>query len=283
MQDKIRMKNLKFILHFGGVFGDKGKISKRTRKLVENFALGGPFSKRQILSICRKLEKILQKSFRNQQVKVSPVFYLDKSCFLDVDIFSLEREGRPRFLETVRFPDNLRMLWEEYQDNLFSVAADRRKVRKVEKEMEREIEVRVKENLGRLLLILEKDKNPEKRATSAYLLSFADKPREVSQYLVGALEDSEHLVHNAAGWSLAKIAFERKIKISLKPIISLIHHPFPGCRNKGLVLLEHLLKEGSRKDLLLIKRLTQQRLLEISRSNQPNYYSAKQILKIIKK
>jgi len=278
MQDKIRMKNLKFILHFGGVFGDKGKISKRTRKLVENFALGGPFSKRQILSICRKLEKILQKSFRNQQVKVSPVFYLDKSCFLDVDIFFSKKKSSSQSLRTIRFPNNLMGFWKGYQEGLFFGfgKAGRRK-------LEQKIKIEVSKNLERLFLVFEEDKNPEKRAVAAYLLSFSKKSQGVSRYLLKAIGDSDHLVHNAAGWSLVRIMSQYGVRIPLKPAISLIHHPFPGCRNKGLVLLSCLLKEERRKDLNLVKKLGYQRLLEIARNNQPNYYFAKQILEKLKK
>lgn len=268
------MRNLKFTLHFGGVFGGKEEILNTIKDLIDGFAQKGPFSKRQILNICKKLEKILQKSFRNQQVKVSPVFYPDKSCFLDVDIFSPKKKSKFQPSKTIRFPNHLMGFWKEYQKGLFF------RLEKVErKKVEQKIKIEVNKNLKRLFLVLSQDKNPEKRAIAAYLLSFSEKSQEASKFLLRAFGDNEHFVHNAAGWSLVGIVSEHEIKIPLKLVVSLIHHSFPGCRNKGLVLLEHLLKERKRKDFLLIKRLAQQRLLKISKNNQPNYYFAKQLLK----
>jgi len=275
------MEKPKFTLHFGGVFGNKGKTPKRARRLVEDFALGGPFSRKQVLNICERLKKAIQKSFKNQMVKVSAIFYPNRKCFLDIDIFLPQKQTKSPFRRTIRFPNNLMRFWKRYQEVLFLPMSKTRKEKRKEKRLEQKIRVKVEKNLERLFSILSQDKNPEKRAIAAYLLAFSKKPQGVEKYLLKALEDSEHLVHNAAGWSLVKLISRQMLGVPLEPAISLIHHPFPGCRNKGLVLLDCLLRKESRKDLLLVKRLGQQRLLEISRTNQPNYYFTKQILKKI--
>jgi len=124
-------------------------------------------------------------------------------------------------------------------------------------------------NKDRLVTILKKDKDPNKRATAAYLLAHLIDGNELVSILLGSINDASSLVRNNVMRVLSEIAMRYpEIQIPLDLIINAINYPSTSDRNKALAVLFSL--AGSKKNVPVIKEKAGQILINLLKLKQPN-------------
>ncbi|MDC0714423.1 hypothetical protein POL68_38565 [Stigmatella sp. ncwal1] len=99
----------------------------------------------------------------------------------------------------------------------------------------------VPHHLAELVQVLRTDKDPEKRATAAYLLAYGRSREELIQALVPSMNDAGEAPRNAAMRVLwqAQQGADRAL-LPLEPVLRALHGPLISDRNKAGAMLQAL-------------------------------------------
>ena len=111
----------------------------------------------------------------------------------------------------------------------------------------------VKKNYEKLLEILAKDKRPEYRSASAYLLPYLMDGKKVIPPLIEKIRDPDAIVRNNSLRVLGEIAeFHPEFVIPIKPIIPALNYPKASDRSKAVFIVYLLsLNSSSARDEIL--------------------------------
>jgi hypothetical protein len=110
----------------------------------------------------------------------------------------------------------------------------------------------VPRNKKSLLAVLERDQDPDKRASALYLLSYLSDGDEVVKLAVGALHDPDEGVRAAALQIVADVSvYHTEVKLDPAKIIPTIDYPSASDRSKGLAALVGMCQNPLYRDAII--------------------------------
>lgn len=277
-----------YTLHQGNIWGCK-EVSEE--KIFEAIGLkdGSKFLFKEAFNLQKefqkKAERYIKKRFPFKKARTDLVIYhvvhrkgnpSEKyQAFCDINLYDEPKSNPPLELkEGFSLPKKIKEVFKRYQVELHKIIERQARKSRVVKDinqtslmcLEGNLKKLVNQNYSLLTKILLKDKNKNKRADAAWLLSWTDNG-SAPGFLFKAFKDRSHGVHNNAAHSLLQIAKIKKIKLKIRAIYNLLRHHSTICRNKGAFLLLEALKQ--KKETSIPKDI-ENILLKMRSCRQPN-------------
>lgn len=134
---------------------------------------------------------------------------------------------------------------------------------------------------SKIIMTLNQDKNPERRAAAAFLLGHLKDPKKIIDLLIPHINDENDLVRNNVMRVLAATITKANITdINVIPFIQQLDSPYVTDRNKALYVLAAIANSDTAKREII--KHGREKLLQVLRLKQPNNHEiAYLILKII--
>ncbi len=236
--------------------------------------------------VVTRLDRKIRDSGKFAYSKVSSAAFGDRKSYLTVDVVEKGEEERLKLGEaptgTVEVPAEVLDWMRRYEKAAFQMFQIRPKgFKDIEeghyldrdpglREYEEKMLEMVPAHYDVLVKALLEDKDPEKRASCATLLGYANDKRAVVGPLEKALKDPDVQVRANAARALIPIAYlsaRNRIPFPMEPILELLHYPNASDRNKAVALLLHL--AGNDENHAAIRDRASDVLVKIVGANQP--------------
>lgn len=239
----------------------------------------------------KKITNIINKMGDFAYLRLTPMTYSDKENIY-ITINAVDKKDAKRLTDflpepkgSFPDPDNLIALMNQYTESIFK---DFRNIKQEDtdfvcpsfhclegeklKAYQDTFINKVPGNKDKLIKILREDKNEDKRAAAAYLLSYIKDGDELLKILEPSMKDSSYGVRNNA-MRVIGYALMTKLKSANFPIqkaIDAINYPTGLDRNKALFILVGL--AGQTRYAIYIKEHAKSQLITLLKMKQPNIH-----------
>lgn len=269
-----------YIIHKGDFWGYKERESGEKKfknlgiKEGERVTVNEFFRKNNLWN--NKAKTLFQK-----ECTVECFLYYTKGIYCDINIQSKNKKYHSQLKNrNIVFPPRLKRLWQKYVSlRHYWFIRSTHKMKKLIpskipslKRIKNSLRAEVPSSIGILEKIINKDKSWKKRVGAVELLRFTKDKQSVIHILINSLDDSNHIVHNAAALVLIDfIREQKKIMIPIKPVLRLIFHQSTICRNKGAFLIYYIIRSAPSEIISIkINKRVLERLKDMEKARQPN-------------
>lgn len=121
----------------------------------------------------------------------------------------------------------------------------------------------------KIIEIMNKDKNPERQATAAFLIAHFKEKEEILNLLLPHINSPHAIVRNNVLRVIGEVLQKKNVTLpSVAPFLSLLDSPVLTDRNKSLLILEQLILTEKNKETLILEG--KRELLTLLKLKQPN-------------
>lgn len=270
------------------------KIEEMTRLLeLSVTGKGNKNTGEKINQIIQEVTSAIHSMGDFEYVKIRPFAYTGMGAHVTIDIVDKKDKQRmPSFAQapTQSFPDpeHLIQKWKDYTDAGFSIAFKERRAFKPgicpvhhcvfgfnEKELKPYktiFNTLVPKNKQKLIEILKKDKDEEKRGIAVFLLAHLKNGDEVVRILAPSISDSSLLVRNDVLRVFGAMLEQGKVKVDLpiEKMTTAMDSPFTEERNKVLYVISGMVNNPNHADY--VRKKSSQTLIALLKLQQPNQH-----------
>ncbi len=277
----------------------KGQVGNQLKEISDIIALSedlnsnvkGEMAKKLMEDVISKIQAMGEFSF----VRVSPVLYPnDKVVYFTVDVVDKKDASRlshflPKPNKDIKDASQLIQKWQDYEDVGFSFVWKEKKFLEYKrcpahhcifgfdhpdlKKYKDIFNISVPKHKHTLITILRQDKDPQRRASAAYLLAHLKEGGEVINALSPSIFDIDGNVRNNVMRVLGAIAANEPDKhdqFSIEKIVTALDFPIETDRNKALYIMESLVENPKHADY--VRKHAAFMLIDHLKLAQPNLH-----------